>query len=102
MHFSEQVTVTADPSGFDDWADGTRFELPFFLFQGEKDVLTPPHLARRFFDDVQAPVKGFALIEDCSHFAAFRRPERFLELLLAHVRPVVAAGGSAAVAAAAV
>ncbi|MGW1518832.1 alpha/beta fold hydrolase [Streptomyces sp. NPDC002287] len=101
MHFSEQVTVTADPSGFDDWADGTRFELPFFLFQGEKDVLTPPHLARRFFDDVQAPVKGFALIEDCSHFAAFRRPERFLELLLAHVRPVVAAGGSAAVAAAA-
>lgn len=87
MSFSEQVTTGT--SGFDDWADGTKFDLPFFLFQGEKDVLTSPELARRFFDDVQAPVKGFALIEDCSHFAAFRRPEQFLELLLAHVRPVV-------------
>lgn len=56
-----------------------------------------PELARRFFDDVQAPIKGFAVIEDCSHFAAFRRPERFLELLLTHVRPAVA--GESAVAA---
>ncbi|MFI1064085.1 alpha/beta fold hydrolase [Streptomyces spororaveus] len=88
MTFSEQITASA--SGFDDWADGTEFEIPFFIFQGEKDVLTPPALARRFFDAVRAPVKGFELIEDCSHFAAFRRPDRFLELLLAHVRPVVA------------
>ncbi|MCG7523249.1 alpha/beta hydrolase [Streptomyces sp. OfavH-34-F] len=86
MSFSEQVTAGA--SAFDDWADGTDFKIPFFLFQGEKDVLTSPVLARRFFDDVRAPVKEFALIEDCSHFAAFRRPDRFLELLLAHVRPV--------------
>ncbi|MFZ3494741.1 alpha/beta fold hydrolase [Streptomyces sp. 5.8] len=96
MSFSEQVT--AGTSGFDDWADGTEFEIPFFLFQGEKDVIASPDLARRFFDDVQAPVKGFALIDDCSHFAAFRRPERFLELLLAHVRPVVVADESAAAA----
>ncbi|MEU2549999.1 alpha/beta hydrolase [Streptomyces roseolus] len=96
MSFSEQVA--AGTSGFDDWADGTAFEIPFFLFQGEKDVLTSPDLARRFFDDVQAPVKNFALIDDCSHFAAFRRPERFLELLLAHVRPVLVAGKSAAAA----
>ncbi|MEU9034055.1 alpha/beta hydrolase [Streptomyces sp. NPDC048352] len=96
MSFSEQVA--AGPSGFDDWADGTGFAIPFFVFQGEKDVLTSPALARRFFDDVQAPVKGFALIDDCSHFAAFRRPERFLELLLAHVRPAVVAPEPAAAA----
>ncbi|MEV6250526.1 alpha/beta hydrolase [Streptomyces sp. NPDC051742] len=96
MSFSEQITEST--RGFDDWSDGTEFELPFFLFQGEKDVLTPPERARRFFDDVQAPVKAFALIEDCSHFAAFRRPERFLELLLAHVRPVVGAGAPTAAA----
>ncbi|KOG31731.1 MULTISPECIES: alpha/beta fold hydrolase [Streptomyces] len=94
MTFSERIT--AGTSGFDDWADGTEFEIPFFLFQGEKDVLTSPELARRFFDDVQAPTKGFALIEDCSHFAAFRRPERFLGLLLAHVRPVIAGRSDAA------
>ncbi|MGW8355239.1 alpha/beta fold hydrolase [Streptomyces wedmorensis] len=88
MAVSEPVAQAT--AGCDDWADGTGFELPFFVFQGEKDVLTSPALARRFFNDVQAPVKGFALIEDCSHFAAFRRPERFLELLLTHVRPLVA------------
>ncbi|MFD9572003.1 hypothetical protein ACFWBI_19385 [Streptomyces sp. NPDC059982] len=49
MTFSEQITEGT--AGVDDWADGTRFEIPFFLFQGEKDVLTPPELARRFFDD---------------------------------------------------
>ncbi|MCB5167043.1 alpha/beta hydrolase [Streptomyces bambusae] len=65
MTLSEQITQGT--AGFDDWADGTTLELPFFLFQGEKDVLTSPELARRFFDSVQAPVKAFALIEDCSH-----------------------------------
>ncbi|MET9678287.1 alpha/beta hydrolase [Streptomyces sp. NPDC006482] len=94
MTLSEQITHAT--AGSDDWADGTTFELPFFIVQGEKDVLTSPELARRFFDDVQAPVKGFALIEDCSHFAAFRRPERFLELLLTHVRPLVVSASPAA------
>ncbi|MFH7595819.1 alpha/beta hydrolase [Streptomyces racemochromogenes] len=88
--FSEPVVTGTH--GFDDWADGTRFEIPFFVFQGALDVITPAARARAYFDAVEAPVKGFALIEDASHFAALRRPDRFLELLLAHVRPVVAAG----------
>ncbi|WSJ71909.1 lysophospholipase [Kitasatospora sp. NBC_01302] len=63
--------------------------MPFFVFQGEHDVLTPPAPAKRFFDDVSAPVKEFALIEGASHFASFRRPERFLDLMLTKVRPAV-------------
>ncbi|WP_328926249.1 alpha/beta hydrolase [Streptomyces sp. NBC_00190] len=86
--FSESVTEGA--SEFDDWADGTRFEMPFFIFQGAQDVITPAARAKAYFDAVEAPVKGFELIEDASHFASFRRPERFLELLLTHVRPAVA------------
>lgn len=73
----------------DEWAEGTDFAIPFFLFQGERDVITPAQSAKRFFDDVTAPIKEFALIENASHFAAFRRPDRFLDLLLAHVRPTV-------------
>ncbi|MFJ8163675.1 alpha/beta fold hydrolase [Streptomyces sp. NPDC096136] len=86
--FSAPVTVGTH--AFDDWADGTRFEVPFFVFQGELDVITPAARAQAYFDAVDAPVKAFALIEDASHFAALRRPDRFLELLLTHVRPVVA------------
>lgn len=86
--FSERIT--AGTAGFDDRRDGTRFEIPFFVFQGEHDVLTPTAAARAYFDEVEAPVKHFALIEDCGHFASFRRPEAFLALLLTHVRPRLA------------
>ncbi|MFF4011056.1 alpha/beta fold hydrolase [Streptomyces sp. NPDC001717] len=85
--FSE--TVTEGAAGFDDWADGTRFEIPFFVFQGALDVITPAARAKAYFDAVEAPVKGFELIEDASHFAWIRRPDRFLELLLTRVRPVI-------------
>ncbi|MFG3053865.1 alpha/beta fold hydrolase [Kitasatospora sp. NPDC048239] len=87
MKLSEQILPAT--AGFDDWADGTRFDLPFFVFQGDQDVLTPADRARRFLDDVQAPVKEFALIEDAAHFASFLHPDRFLDLMLTRVRPVV-------------
>ncbi|MFI6848556.1 alpha/beta fold hydrolase [Kitasatospora sp. NPDC050467] len=90
MKLSERILPAT--AGFDDRADGTRFDLPFFVFQGDRDVLTPTNRAKRFFDDVQAPVKEFALIEDASHFASFQHPDRFLELMLAKVRPVVTGG----------
>ncbi|GHE00457.1 alpha/beta fold hydrolase [Streptomyces alanosinicus] len=87
MTFSEQLGPQA--MTVDEYAEGTAFRLPFFVFQGESDVLTPPEPARRFHDDVTAPVKGFALIREASHFAAFRHPDRFLDLMLTKVRPVV-------------
>ncbi|MFF4845837.1 alpha/beta fold hydrolase [Streptomyces collinus] len=87
MTFSEQLGPQA--TTLDERAEGTAFRVPFFLFQGASDVLTPPEPARRFFEEVTAPVKDFALIEDASHFAAFRHPDRFLDLMLTKVRPVV-------------
>ncbi|WP_407285426.1 alpha/beta fold hydrolase [Streptomyces sp. BP-8] len=87
MRLSEQILPAT--AGFDDRADGTCFELPFFVFQGDRDVLTPTDRARRFFDDVEAPIKEFALIENASHFASFRHPDQFLHLMLTKVRPVV-------------
>ncbi|MEU2712259.1 alpha/beta hydrolase [Streptomyces sp. NPDC007205] len=73
----------------DEYAEGTAFRLPVFLFQGDSDVLTPPEPARRFYEEVTAPVKDFALISNASHFASFRHPDQFLNLLLTKVRPVV-------------
>ncbi|MGW2249281.1 alpha/beta fold hydrolase [Kitasatospora sp. NPDC001660] len=87
MTFAEQLGPQA--MGVDEWAEGTDFALPLFVFQGDSDVLTPPAPARRLFDSVTAPVKDFALIRGASHFASFREPEQFLELMLTKVRPVV-------------
>lgn len=87
MTFSERLGPQA--MTIDERAEGTTFRLPFFVFQGDSDVLTPPEPARRFYEEVTAPVKDFALIQGASHFASFRHPDRFLDLMLAKVRPVV-------------
>jgi pimeloyl-ACP methyl ester carboxylesterase len=70
---------------------GTRFEVPFFLFQGESDVITVTSLATEYFAEVEAPAKELVLIEDAGHFAAFTQPDRFLTELRTRVRPRAAA-----------
>lgn len=84
--------IFPDTAVFDDWADGTRFEVPFFVFQGAHDLVTPADRARRYFDDVEAPVKHFELVADAAHFAAYTHPAEFLALLRDHVRPQLAHG----------
>lgn len=82
MRFSLE-RLWPEASRYDAWQQGTRFEIPFFILQGADDVLTPPKLARAYFDDVAAPVKQMILIRNAGHFAAFLQPEQFLERLLA-------------------
>ncbi|MEV6523214.1 alpha/beta hydrolase [Longispora sp. NPDC051575] len=87
MAYSERLHLEAVQ--VDEWAEGTTFQIPVFLFQGAHDVITPAGPVRDFHDAVTAPVKDFALIDDASHFAAFRHPDRFLDLLLTKVRPTL-------------
>ncbi|MCK7622560.1 alpha/beta hydrolase [Streptomyces sp. RS10V-4] len=94
MNYSEQLQVQA--AAIDERAEGTAFAIPFFVFQGDADVLTPPQPAKRFFDEVSAPVKEFALIRGASHFAGFRHPDQFLDLMLTRVRPALTARPPAA------
>jgi pimeloyl-ACP methyl ester carboxylesterase len=79
---------------YDAWGQGTRFEIPIFIFQGETDVLTTPSMALAMFNDIDAPIKQMELIPGAGHFAAFLQPELFLEKLLAYVRPLADAPDS--------
>jgi len=74
--------------GYDAWMQGTRFDIPFFIFQGKDDVVTTPKLASMYFNDVVAPQKRMALIPNAGHFAAFLQPDEFLRELLVDVRPL--------------
>jgi pimeloyl-ACP methyl ester carboxylesterase len=86
--------VTTQKQMFDEYrrydanALGPRFEVPFFVFQGASDVLTVTALVEEYFATVEAPRKEFAPIEGASHFAAFTRPDRFLDELVARVLPI--------------
>jgi pimeloyl-ACP methyl ester carboxylesterase len=90
MTFDQRV-ADAELMAYDAWRMGGRFEVPFFLFQGERDVVTLTSLATEYFQEVQAPAKELALIPDAGHFAAFTQPDRFLTELLTRVRPLAAA-----------
>jgi pimeloyl-ACP methyl ester carboxylesterase len=71
---------------------GTRFELPFFIFQGDTDIITPAAAAKAYFDEIEAPYKEFLLIKNAGHLACFSRPEHFLEEMINRVRPLAHAG----------
>lgn len=93
MHFSLE-RLLPEASRYDAWQQGMQFEIPFFIYQGENDVLLRPRLARAYFDDVVAPIKRMVLISDAGHFAAFMQPKQFLDDLLIHVRPLAEAPGA--------
>ncbi|MGG1518310.1 alpha/beta hydrolase [Paenibacillus oryzisoli] len=73
---------------FDARRIGTRYDLPYFIFQGDTDLVTPLQTAQDFFNDIEAPCKQFAVVPNAGHLACFARPEAFLELLLQHVLPL--------------
>jgi pimeloyl-ACP methyl ester carboxylesterase len=68
---------------------GTAFAVPFFLFQGDADVLTPTVLATEYVATVVAPTKAVVLLKDGGHLALLLRSDEFLQALLTHVRPRV-------------
>jgi pimeloyl-ACP methyl ester carboxylesterase len=46
---------------------GPTFDLPFYMVQGEQDLLTMPEPGRRYFDFIQAPHKEFVLVPRTGH-----------------------------------
>lgn len=46
---------------------GPKFEVPFYMVQGEQDLLTMPEPSKRYFDFIQAPYKEFLLVPRAGH-----------------------------------
>ncbi|MET3194138.1 alpha/beta fold hydrolase [Bacillus sp. OAE603] len=67
---------------------GKEFTIPFFIFHGDHDIITPTKNAERFFQEINAPLKEFVYIKNAGHLACFARPEQFLIELIEKVRPL--------------
>ena len=67
---------------------GPRFDVPFFIFNGDLDLVTPMDLAQRYFDTIEAPQKVFVALEGGGHSAMLTMPDRFLNELVTRVRPL--------------
>jgi pimeloyl-ACP methyl ester carboxylesterase len=67
---------------------GTDFALPFFVFQGAEDNVTPVTPVREYVDRITSPHKELVLIPNAGHNAMVTRSGEFLKLLLARVKPL--------------
>jgi pimeloyl-ACP methyl ester carboxylesterase len=67
---------------------GPDFKIPIFFFQGELDERAQASLAKDYFEKIEAPHKEFVLFEGAGHAAVWSMPDRFLQELVARVRPL--------------
>jgi pimeloyl-ACP methyl ester carboxylesterase len=68
---------------------GTTFPIPFFVFQGAVDKVTPVAPVREYVNAITAPQKELVLIPNAGHNAIATKSDEFLKLLLEKVRPLV-------------
>lgn len=59
----------------------TRFEMPFYIFQGRHDNNTPSALVQGYFDSIQAPDKDLIWFEHSAHGPMAEEPEKYKKLL---------------------
>ena len=74
--------------GYDARKLGPHFDVPVFVFNGDKDLTTPADLAKAWFDGIDAPHKEFVLLKGGGHSAIMTMPDQFLRELNARVRPL--------------
>jgi pimeloyl-ACP methyl ester carboxylesterase len=88
--------MLAKTNDYDARALGPDFEVPFFIFNGAEDNITPTDHARRYFDFVRAPHKAFVSFPNAGHSAVLTEPDAFLHELVTRVRPIAIANETGA------
>ena len=87
LAFSTEPLVR-DALSFDARALGRRFPVPLFVFQGADDLNTPTPLVKRWFVDLEAPVKDIVIVDHASHGAFYTHSEQLGRFLAERVRPL--------------
>jgi len=59
----------------------TELDLPVYFFEGLYDYTCNYTLARDYFEQIQAPVKGFYTFEQSAHCPIFEEPEKMRQIL---------------------
>ena len=85
QHYAEAATFDADKS-YDARKLGPDFAVPVYVFNGERDTITPTALARRWYDGIRAPRKDFVVLKG-GHSSVLTAPDAFLDALVTHLQP---------------
>lgn len=59
----------------------SKFQVPYYIFQGRKDQNTPASLIQAYYDSIQAPDKDLVWFENSAHGPMGEEPEKFKKLM---------------------
>jgi len=59
----------------------TRLEIPVYFFHGEYDYTVSYPLAKSYFEQLDAPMKGFYTFAESAHSPLFEEPERMRDIM---------------------
>jgi pimeloyl-ACP methyl ester carboxylesterase len=59
----------------------TRLEVPVYFLHGVYDYTVSYPLAKSYFDQLEAPVKGFYTFKHSAHSPFFEEPEKMREIM---------------------
>jgi len=65
----------------------TELDIPVYFFSGIYDYTVSYTLAKEYFEDIQAPVKGFYTFDQSAHSPFFEEPEKMLQIIREDVLP---------------
>jgi pimeloyl-ACP methyl ester carboxylesterase len=63
----------------------TRLEIPVYFLHGVHDYTVSYPLAKAYFEQLEAPIKGFYTFEQSAHTPFFEEPEKTREIMRADV-----------------
>lgn len=62
------------------------FKIPVYFFHGLYDYTCSYELAKKYFDKIKAPIKGFYTFDQSAHSPLFEEPEKMNKILIHDVR----------------
>jgi pimeloyl-ACP methyl ester carboxylesterase len=63
----------------------TRLEVPVYFFHGVYDYTVSHPLAKSYYEQLDAPIKGFYTFTESAHSPLFEEPKRMREIMQADV-----------------
>lgn len=63
-----------------------RLDVPVYFFCGEYDLTVNHNLSKKYFDQLDAPLKGFYTFHQSAHSPLYEEPERFHQIMEEDVR----------------
>ncbi len=61
--------------------EATDFKIPVYIFHGKYDFQVSYTLSKKYFETINAPVKGFYTFEESAHSPCFEEPEKMISIL---------------------